>query len=59
MVTKTVNKKAKAVKKKAVKAAPKKVVDRVSITKGQLNTIVLHYQKTGKKVPAFLTKKML
>jgi len=51
-------------KKKAVKKATKvnannaAVVSRVTLTMGQANTIANFYAKAGKKVPAFLAKKL-
>ena len=55
MVTKT---KKKAVKKATKVSANVAVVNRVSLTMGQANTIANFYAKSGKKVPAFLAKKL-
>lgn len=59
MVTTT---KKKVVKKKATvkKTNPTTTVNnRVSLTMGQAQTIANFYNKVGKKVPAFLAKKLV
>lgn len=62
MVTTTKKKavKKKAVKKKAIKVNAKNAVvaNKVSLTMGQAQTIANFYAKAGKKVPAFLAKKL-
>ena len=59
MATTAKNTKKKIVKKKATKKGPrtiKEVLNRKSITLGQVATLVKFYEKNNAKVPAFLAK---